>query len=198
MSLKVLRKMKSSVAAQIRLFPVEFPALVFVGRREDAEIHRAHVERAHLGLGLERCGKPLLELHVEAAAGRDVDDRVGRLLDARQELHEDGRVGRRNAGLRIARVQMDDGGAGFGGIDALLGDLVRRDRQRLRHGRGVDRAGDGDADDDLVGLLGHGAASLVRLYTQCRREPGKEDDQQQHAEHHDGKGQGAAEDVIRA
>ena len=71
------------------------------------------------GLALERRGEPLLDRHVEAAAGGDVDDRVGRLLDARQELHEHGRIRRRAAVLRVARMQVQDGGAGLGGRDRL-------------------------------------------------------------------------------
>src|SRR6516165_2825926 len=59
------------------------------------------------------------------------------------------------AGSRVARVQMQDGGAGLGGGDGLLGDLIGRDRQSLRHGGRVDRAGDGASDDDLVGFRSH-------------------------------------------
>ena len=47
-------------------------------------------------------------------------------------------------------MQVQDRGAGLGGIDRLGGDLIGRDRQRLRHRRRVDRAGDRAADDDLV------------------------------------------------
>ena len=108
MSWKVLRKMKSSVLSQIRLLPVVLPVLVAVGQREDAEIHRAHVERAHLRLGRSGAASRSSHGHVERAAGGDVDHRVGRLLDARQELHEHRRVRRRLAGLRVARMQMED------------------------------------------------------------------------------------------
>ena len=44
---------------------------------------------------------------------------------------------------------MQDRGAGLGGIDRLRRDLIGRDRQRVRHGRRVDRAGDRATDDDL-------------------------------------------------
>jgi hypothetical protein len=50
---------------------------------------------------------------------------------------------------------MQNGGAGLGGGDGLLGDLIGRDRQSLRHGGRVDRAGDGASDDDLVGFCSH-------------------------------------------
>src|SRR5260221_8111145 len=50
---------------------------------------------------------------------------------------------------------MQDRGAGLGGVDRLGRDLIGRDRQRVRHGRGMDRAGDGAGDDDLVGEVGH-------------------------------------------
>jgi hypothetical protein len=88
------------------------------------------------------------------AAGGDVHHRVGVLLDARQELHEGRRIGRR-AAVRIARVQVQDRGAGFGRADRLLGDLVAGDRQVGRHRRRVDRAGDGAGDDDLLALGSH-------------------------------------------
>ena len=52
-----------------------------------------------------------------------------RLLDARQELHEDGRIGGRPAVCGIAGMQMQDRRAGLGRRDRLLGDLVRRHRQ---------------------------------------------------------------------
>jgi hypothetical protein len=64
-------------AAQVRLFPVVLPALVAVGQREDAEVHRAHVERAHFGLRHQWRRKAFLHGHVERAAGGDVEHRVG-------------------------------------------------------------------------------------------------------------------------
>jgi hypothetical protein len=45
---------------------------------------------------------------------------------------------------------MHDGSARFGGADRSLGDLVRRDRQMRRHGRRVNRTGDGAGNDDFV------------------------------------------------
>ncbi len=54
----------------------------------------------------------------------------------------------------IARMQMDDRGAGFGGADRRFRDLARRDRQMGRHGRGVHGTGDGAGDDDFS--VGHG------------------------------------------
>ena len=93
-----------------RLLPVELPLLVAGGQREDAEVHRAHVAGAHLRLGGQRRGQPLLHRHAEPAAGGDVHHGVGVLLDHRQELHEHVRVGRRLAGLRVAGVQVQDRG----------------------------------------------------------------------------------------
>ena len=55
------------------------------------------------------------------------------LLDARQELHEDVGDGRRPAVLRVARMQMQDRGAGLGRGDRIARDLVGRDRQVRRH-----------------------------------------------------------------
>ena len=163
MSRKVLRKMKSSVPREIRLLPVELPLLVAVGEREEGEVHRAHVERAHLRLGHQRRLQAILDRHVEAAAGGDVDDRVGRLLDARQELHEHLGIGRRPAGLRIARMEMEDRRTGLRRLDRLARDVLRPVGQRVRHGRRMDGAGDGAADDDLVLFRRHSRQSSDRL-----------------------------------
>src|SRR4029450_1444055 len=59
-------------------------------------------------------------------------------------------VGRR-AVRGIARRQVEEGGARLGRTDGLLGDLVGRDRERIRHGGGMNRAGDGAGDGGLGG-----------------------------------------------
>ena len=157
MSVKVLRKMKSRERFEMRPAPSRTSSPCSgCEHRVEAEVHRAHVERAHLGLGAQRRGEALLQRHAVAAAGGDVDHRVGRLLDPRQELHEHLGVGRRPAVLRVARVQVQDRGAGLGRADRAVGDLLRGDRQVRAHGRRVDRAGDRAGDDDLVGGLLHG------------------------------------------
>jgi hypothetical protein len=46
--------------------------------------------------------------------------------------------GDRRPSLGSARVQMQDRGAGFGGVDRLSRNLIGRDWQRFRHRRGVD------------------------------------------------------------
>ncbi len=51
-------------------------------------------------------------------------------------------------------MQMEDRGPCGGGVDGVLADVVGRDGQIGRHGRGVDRAGDRTGYDDL----GHGDA----------------------------------------
>ena len=135
---------------RIALLPIVFPGLVAARHRKKREIHRAHVHRAHFRRQRIGGGDALFDRHGHGAARGDVHHRVGRLFDARQKLHEHAGVGRRSAVLRIARVQMQNGGAGLGGIDRLRGDLIGRDRQRIRHGGRVDRAGDRAADDDFV------------------------------------------------
>ena len=84
------------VAEDEVLRALEMLALPFMGEflvarehREEPEIHRAHVERRHLGRHAFGGGEPLVERHALAAAGGDVDDRGGALLDARQEFHEE-------------------------------------------------------------------------------------------------------------
>ena len=72
---------------------------------------------AHLGLRIERGGQAFVDGHVLAAAGGDVDDRIGPFRDARQELAEHLRVGRRLAGPRVAGVEVDDRRARLGRAD---------------------------------------------------------------------------------
>ena len=69
-------------------FPVEFPLAVFVRHRKDAEIHRSNIQRGHFRACTGGGTEPFLACHAKTAAGRDIDHRVGRLLDARQKLHE--------------------------------------------------------------------------------------------------------------
>src|SRR5262245_47823253 len=80
---------------------------------------------------------------------------VACLMRGRNCMNTAGSPVGRPSGLRVAGVQMQDGGAGLGGADGLLGDLIGGDRQGLRHGGRVDRAGDGASDDDLVGFRSH-------------------------------------------
>ena len=130
--------------------PRVFEFLVALEQREQPEIHRAHIERAHFGLGAQRRREPLLERHAVAAAGRDVDDRRGRLLDPRQELHEHIGIRRRPPVLRVARMQMQDRRPRLRRGDRIARDLVRGQRQMRAHRRGMDRPGDGAGDDDLA------------------------------------------------
>ena len=155
-------------ALERRRLPVVLPGLVALQHRVEAEVHRAHVERAHLGLGAARGGEALLEAHAVAAAGRDVDHHVRGLLDHRQKPEHLG-VGRRPAVLRVARVQVHDRGTRLRRAERALGDLLRRDRQVRAHGRRVDRAGHGAADDHLVAGLPCGIRHDV--HSRCVRRP---------------------------
>ena len=152
-------------APKIGLFPIVFPGLEAVGRLEDAEIHRAHVERGDLRLGDQRRRHALLDGHAEPAPGRNVDDGAGVLLDPRQEIHEHRGVGRRPAVNRVAGVEVEDRGPRLRRPDRLLGDLVRGQRQVIRHRRGVDRAGYRAGDDDLVVLRHIGRSYSSKMAT---------------------------------
>jgi hypothetical protein len=158
-------------AFQVRLLPIEFEILVAVEHREQGEVHRAHVEACDLGL--EHLGGPdaLLHPHGRRAARGQVDDRVASLLDDRQERGERLRPLVGLSGLRITGMEMHDRGAGLGGADGGLGDLLRGDRQVGRHGGGMDRARDGTCNDDLIGC-GHSEFSpslYFRLYPNGRK-----------------------------
>ena len=145
---------------QVLALPVVLELRVAVEHRVQPEVHRAHVERAHLRLRAHRAGEPFLQGHPVSAAGGDVHHRVAALLDAGQELHEHVRARRRAAVLGVARMEVDDGGARLRRLDGLLRDLRRRQRQVRGHRRGVDRPGGRTRDDHLLLLRCHAGSSL--------------------------------------
>ena len=158
-----------AAAFEVLDFPVVFEILEAFQHREQAEIHRAHVERGDFGLDFGGRTHAFLDRHIGAAAGSDIDRSVGALDDHRQELAEPLRVLGRLAVVRIACMQMQDRGAGIGSLDRRVGDFARRDRQPGRHGRGVDGAGHGAGNDDLA-LLRHGCfPSYLRLSCNLRQ-----------------------------
>ena len=137
-------------ALEIGLFPVVLELLVAVEHGIEREIDRPHVEAGDLGLEMGGRHHAFFHPHGRRAARGQVDDRVGALLDARQEAPEGLRRLVRPAGLGIARMQVDNRGARLGGADRRVRDLFRGDRQMRRHARRVDRARDRAGDDDLV------------------------------------------------
>ena len=68
-------------ALQHLRLPLVLERLVALEHREQAEVHRAHVERGDLRLPF--LGRPhaFLDRHVRRAAGRQIDHDIGRLLD---------------------------------------------------------------------------------------------------------------------
>src|SRR5215469_9581206 len=134
---------------ELRL-PGMLPFLVPADHRIEPEIHRPHIERAHLGLGAQWRGKALFEAHAMPAARRDVDDGASRLLDPREKLHEYVRVGGRPSVFWIAGVKMQNRRPRLRRSDRIARDLVRSQRQKRAHRRSMDRAGNGAGDDDLA------------------------------------------------
>ena len=108
----------------------------------------------------------VLARHETAArAGREVDDQVGILVaDALDHLAIMRKLHARPP-VRMADMDMGDGGADLGRLQRRIGDLLRRARQRgiLLH-RG-EIAGHRDREDRLLGFAGH-----VRFvpYLRCR------------------------------
>ena len=87
---------------------------------------------------------------VASHAAGEIDDDVD--LAFADALHDLAVVARRHAegaGLRIAHVDVDDGGAGAGGLDGRIGDLLRGDRAVGALGNLGIVAGDGARDDDI-------------------------------------------------
>ena len=106
MSAKVFLEDAVARAFEIGPLPVVLEFLVALEHRIEPEIHRAHVERGDLGLEGRGRLDALLDRHGRRAAGGDVDDAVGALLDHLQERRErlraTGRAGR-PAGSRACR-----------------------------------------------------------------------------------------------
>ena len=115
-----------------------FPVQRLVEDRIEPEIHRTHIERGHLRTGVKGCCASLLKRHAMPATGRNVNDRISLLLDARQKLHEDPRD----------RVSGDRHSGHVHGGEVLMHpppqqqrvtcDLVRSNRQMRRHCRSMD------------------------------------------------------------
>ena len=161
MSRKVLRKMKSSVPRRYGFSQSNFHVLVAVGQRMDGEVHRAHVERAHLGLGdaAARRGAPRRVMFRPPPVVMLITASVACLIRGRNCMNTSGSgVGAAVCGSRACRCRID--APGLGRRDRLVGDLVRRDRAARPTWSGVwMRAGDGAGDDRfrLAGWFGHGS-----------------------------------------
>lgn len=151
---KRVGKDTSLTACQVGLFPFIFPFAAAAGHAVKGEIDGAHVERGQFRLYAQ--GGPNPPIQGKAAAGTYIDDRVGRRFDHGQELQEQSRVARGFSRSRIAGVEMQNGRAGFGRLDGLASDVLGLERQVGRHGRSMNRPGDGAADDYFVihGIFG--------------------------------------------
>ena len=123
MSLNVLRKTWSRLASRCVASHVIPERFVAIEHREEAEVHRAHVERGELRLCRDCPSQAFLERHARPAARRDVDDRITLGADLREELHEHVRVRRRPTVAWVAGVKMEDGCAGLRRLDGLISDL---------------------------------------------------------------------------
>jgi hypothetical protein len=130
--------------------PGVLPVARAVEHGEKAEIHRAHVERAHLRLAASGAAR-------RSPASCREEPPVVMLMTASVACLMRGRNCMKTAGsavgrpsFRVAGVQMQDRGAGLRRRDRLLAIWSGVSRQMRRHRRRVDRAGDGAGDDDLA------------------------------------------------
>ena len=136
-------------AQQEGLLPIMLPLGDPRRHRVQREIHRAHVQAAHLGTKTLGRFQPCVQRHHRRAAGRHIHHRIAPSFDRRQEPGPMRGVRRGAAGVRMARMQMQDRRPGLSRPYGLGGNLGPRDRQIGRHRRGMDRPGDGARDDDL-------------------------------------------------
>ena len=96
----------AAAALDVLALPVVLPLRHPLAGARVVEDQRAHVEAAQLGLRGVGAFETRVEAHRRAAAGRDVDHRVGALLDPRQERHEVGGLRARAAVGRDAGVKV--------------------------------------------------------------------------------------------
>ena len=146
--------------------------LLQVRRRIDehavAHVEAAHVETANVGLDLQHMLHALfrraehafgpglrwvMRIVVKARArpGGKIDQYVGAARpDALDRLAIMRGLHARLAGIRIAHVDVDDGGARLCGVDRRCGDLRGRHRHRRVAPRRIGRAGHRAGDDHLA------------------------------------------------
>jgi hypothetical protein len=91
---------------QVGQLPFVFPILVALGKWKHPEVHRAHVEGAHLRARRQGGCKPFFQRHASAAPGGYVDDRVRLLFNPRQEAKENCGIWRWAPVPRITSVQV--------------------------------------------------------------------------------------------
>ncbi len=126
-----------ALRAVVLLFPVELELrrTLILHLAEQAVIHRTDDDSRDFRAQREHGGQPPLPPSVER--GRHINDGVTALTDVGDEFAPDRRrIGR--LAVVLAGVEMDDGRAGLGGGDRLVGDFLRR------HGRLGDMARDSE------------------------------------------------------
>ena len=114
---------------QVGRFPVVLPFRESVKRREQAEVHRPHVQRTHFRLQRDRALQALIDRHVVSAAGCHVDDRVGLGLDRRQKLAKHVGIWRGPTVVGVAGVQVKNAGTSVGCSHRVVGNLLGCHRQ---------------------------------------------------------------------
>ena len=115
-----------------------------------AEVHRSHVERRHLRLELQRRLKPIFHRHIGSAARGEVDHDIRAFSDVWEKLHEELRVLRRLAVMRMTCMQMHDGSTRLRGVHCGVLDVGCADGKIRRHGGRVNRTRHRAGDDDLL------------------------------------------------
>jgi hypothetical protein len=118
--------------------PIVLEFLESLEHRKQPEIHGSHIQACNLRLPYRSRFYPLFDGHIGRAAGREIHDHIGLLLDGAQKWFKClwRLVG--PAVLRIAGMKMDDCGAGLGSAQSGFRDLRCRNRQMGRHRRRVD------------------------------------------------------------
>src|SRR5260221_7286776 len=94
--------------------PVVFELFESLEHREQAEIHRSHIQACNFWLPNRGRLYPLLDGHIGRAAGREINYHIGSLPDGAEKRLERLRRLVRPAVLRIAGMKEHDSRAGLG------------------------------------------------------------------------------------
>src|SRR5258708_35667975 len=94
--------------------PVVLEFLESLEHREQAEVHRSHIETGNLRLPDRRRFYPLFDGHIGRTAGREINDHIRLLLYGAEKRLEWFRRLIWGAVLRVAAAKMDDRSGGLG------------------------------------------------------------------------------------
>ena len=136
-----------------QLIEIERPAIngaEFGAQGEDVGDAFQRPHEVGAGGKIERSFRGAEEQIAAHPAGQIEDDVAALIPDPRVELAKERNIATRLAGIRVANVQVDDGGASTMGFEGRCSDLCGRYRHMRRLAGGIARPGDGAGNEYSV------------------------------------------------